>query len=438
MESIKMQDLKKTSPILWIPSAYFAMGLPFVALSLASVIMFADLGIDEASITFWTSLLILPYTLKPLWSPLLELYYTKKHFALICQLIIGFCFGLIVFLLPIDDSFAYMIAIMFGISICGATNDIATDGIYLTAIDKKTQAEYIGWQGAFYNLAKVLVNGGLVYLAGLLIRYFQAESPENAVKYAWMIIMGIMSSVMIGLFIYHRIFLPVGSRNEDYPRSFRNAMISLLDVFKAFFTKKHIWVYILFIICYRLTEGFAMKMIPLFLKAPVEVGGLGLNNETIGLIYGTFGTIAFILGSIFGGYYIARFGLKKVLFSLVCIFNIPFVIYLLFARFQPDSLIIIASGLVFEYLCYGFGFVGLTLFMMQQVAPGQHPMTHYAFASGIMNLGFMLPGMISGYVYQHTGYELFFIIALAMSIPAFLLAATIPFAHSSESSQSKS
>ncbi|MBD5367164.1 MAG: AmpG family muropeptide MFS transporter [Bacteroides sp.] len=424
-----MQDRKSPSPIAWIPTAYFAMGLPFVAVSLAAVIMFADLGIDEASITFWTSLLILPYSIKPLWSPLLELYYTKKHFALACQMIVGFCFGLIVFLLPLPDTFLYVIGVMWIITICGATNDIATDGIYLTAIDKTTQAKYIGWQGAFYNLAKVLVNGGLVYLAGTLMGYFKAESPENAARYAWMIIMGIIACVMIGIAVYHRFFMPVGSRNEESPDSFSDAMSSLLEVFKDFFTKKHIWVYIIFIVCYRLTEGFAVKMVPLFLKAPVEAGGLGLSNESIGLIYGTLGTVAFIVGSILGGYYIARFGLKKVLFSLVCIFNIPFVIYLLLAQFQPDSLAVIATGLVVEYFCYGFGFVGLTLFMMQQVAPGKHPMAHYAFASGIMNLGFMLPGMISGYVYQHLGYEMFFTIALAMSVPAFILAAVIPFAH---------
>lgn len=432
MEQTRTQDHKRQHPIKWIPTAYFAMGLPFVALSLASVIMFADLGIDEASITFWTSLLILPYSIKPLWSPLLELYHTKKQFAIVCQLLTGFCFGLMAFTLPIPHSFAYMIALMAIIAFSGATNDIATDGIYITALDKETQARYIGWQGAFYNLAKVLVNGGMVYLAGLLIRYFELEHQDRAPQYAWMTILAIMCCLMIGIAVYHKFFLPVGSRNEDSPRDFNDAVVSLFDVFKDFFTKKHIWLYILFIVCYRLTEGFAIKMVPLFLKAPVANGGLGLTNETIGLIYGTLGTVAFIIGSILGGYYIARFGLKKVIFSLICIFNIPFVIYFLFAKFQPDSLYLIASGLITEYFCYGFGFVGLTLFMMQQVAPGPHPMAHYAFASGIMNLGFMLPGMISGYVFQHIGYENFFLLALATSIPAFILGATIPFSKTTE------
>ena len=266
---------KRISPVAWIPTAYFAMGLPFVAISLAAVIMLADLGIDEASITFWTSLLILPYTLKPLWSPLLELYFTKKTFVLTCQLLSGICFGFIAFSLPLPDFFAYTITLMGVIAFCGATNDIATDGIYLTSLDKTTQARYIGWQGAFYNLAKVLVNGGLIYLAGRLMRHFGKTAPDMAATYAWMIIMGLMAGILIAVQIYH-CFFPTGSTNQETPATLRDAMSSLCDVFKDFFTKKHIWLYILFIICYRLTEGFAVKMVPLFLKAPAVAGGLGL------------------------------------------------------------------------------------------------------------------------------------------------------------------
>lgn len=421
--------VKTVNPLKWVPSVYFAMGLPFVALSLVSVIMFADLGIDEARITFWTSLLLLPYSLKPLWSPLLEIYGTKKGFVVITQLISGLSFGLIAFLLPVSNFFAFTIAMMAVIAFSGATHDIATDGIYMTALDKQKQAEFIGWQGAFYNLAKVLANGGLVGLAGILMNHFKATDPEMAPVYAWMIIIGILGALLVGLSIYHWFVLPTGSKTEDAPESFSSSMKTLFMVFKDFFTKKYIWLYILFIVCYRLTEGFAVKMVPLFLKASVENGGLGLSNSEIGLIYGTLGTIAFIVGSILGGYYIAHFGLKKVLFSLVCIFNIPFVIYYLFALFQPENIYLIASGLILEYFCYGFGFVGLTLFMMQQVAPGKHQMAHYAFASGIMNLGFMIPGMVSGWIYQHVGYEWFFMIALVVSIPSFILTLTVPFSH---------
>lgn len=431
----------KKNPLLWVPSVYFAMGLPFIVLNLVAVIMFADLGISKEQIAFWTSLLTLPYTLKFLWSPLLEIYWTKRNFVVATQAISGFCFALIAFLLPVPNFFSWAIAIMGIIAFSGATHDIATDGVYLTTLDKKTQSTYIGWQGAFYNLAKVLANGLLVALAGKLIEYFNASDPLNAPFYAWMIIMGIIAALLVCAAVYHFFVLPATPKSGKDAASFGEAMTEMGQVLLDFFKKKYIWLYILFIVCYRLTEGFAMKMVPLFLKAPLAEGGLAMTNEAIGITYGTFGTIAFIVGSILGGYFIAHYGLKKVLFTLVAIFNIPFVIYLLLALFQPngmvnimglqiDSLYVIGTGLVTEYFCYGFGFVGLTMFMMQQVAPGKHSMAHYAFASAIMNLGVMLPGMLSGWICNLVGYEAFFIIALVVAVPAFLLAWIVPFTHS--------
>ncbi|MBP3287921.1 MAG: MFS transporter [Muribaculaceae bacterium] len=422
---------KQRSPLTWVPSVYFAMGLPFIALNLVSVIMFNNLGVSMTEIAFWTSLLTLPYTLKFLWSPLLEIYWTKKNFVVATQALSGFCFALIAFLLPLPDFFSYVIAVMGVIAFSGATHDIATDGVYLTALDKKTQSTYIGWQGAFYNLAKVLANGGLVWLAGVLMTHFKETNAERAPFYAWMIIMGIIGAILIGASIYHFFMLPGAKKSTGKsPKSFSAAMNEMGQVLLDFFKKKYIWLYILFIVCYRLTEGFALKMVPIFLQAPLSEGGIALSNETMGTLYGVFGTVAFIIGSILGGYFIAHFGLKKVLFSLVCFFNVPFVIYFLFSVFQPQNLLVVGSGLVAEYFCYGFGFVGLTMFMMQQVAPGKHSMAHYAFASAIMNLGVMVPGMISGWICQHTGYELFFIIALVMSVPAFILAWIVPFSHS--------
>lgn len=427
---VTTQSSGGSSPLKWVPSVYFAMGLPFIVLNLVAVIMFDDLGLNKEDIAFWTSLLTLPYTLKFLWSPLLEIYWTKRNFVVATQAISGFCFALIAFLLPVPNFFAWVIAIMGIVAFSGATHDIATDGVYLTTLDKKTQSTYIGWQGAFYNLAKVLANGGLVALAGYLISHFKETSPEKAPFYAWMIIMGIIGGLLIALSIYHYFMLPATPKTGKSAESFSESMTEMGNVLIAFFRKKYIFLYILFIVCYRLTEGFAMKMVPIFLKAPAADGGLALSNEMMGLIYGTFGTIAFIVGSILGGYFIARYTLKKTLFSLVCIFNIPFVIYFLFSAFQPTNLIAVGGGLVLEYFCYGFGFVGLTMFMMQQVAPGKHSMAHYAFASAIMNLGVMLPGMISGWVCEKLGYEMFFIVALVMAVPAFILAWIIPFSHS--------
>lgn len=422
-------SLKNTKPIKWVPSLYFAMGLPFVILSLVSVILLDDLGISQTKIAFVTSIVILPYSLKPLWSPLLELFSTKKRIVVFCQFGAAVGLSLFAFFIQLSNFMVYVSIILFLIGLVGATHDIAADGIYLSVLDKKMQSKYIGWQGAFYNLAKVLANGLFVWLAGYLIRYFYTINATHAAQYAWGLNLIVLSGVLLIIAIYHLFNLPSKEIKNTSTQSVSSVMNEVWYVFKMFFKKKHIVLYIVFIISYRLTEGLAIKMIPIFLKASIENGGLGLSNQTIGLIYGTLGTIAFIVGSILGGYYISHFSLKKTLLSLVFIYNVPYLIYFVFAYFQPTNLWLISAGLVFEYFCYGFGFVGLTLFMMQQVAPGKHSMAHYAFATAIMNLGFMLPSMVSGYLCERLGYTLFFQFALICAIPVFILAYKLPFSN---------
>ncbi len=434
-----MDNIKpKKSPISWIPTAYFAEGMPFVMLSTVVVVMFSGMGIDMASITLWTSLIMLPWTLKPLWSPLLEMYRTKKFFVVITQLITGLTFGAIALALQLPAFFAISIALMGIIAFSGATHDIACDGIYMSELSKTDQAKYIGWQGAFYNIAKIFAMGALVYIAGVLIEYFggraEGATPEevfNANRSAWTIIILACGAIMVLLSLYHTKMLPSSPRAEN-TRSFNEQMQELWMVIRDFFTKKHIIYYLFFIVLYRLAEGFAIKVLPIFLKAPRTEGGLGLTEEQFGIYYGTFGAAAFVIGSIAAGYYVAHFGLRKTLMSLCCIFNIPYIIYLLLALFQPENNAIIAGALTLEYFGYGFGFVGLTLFMMQQIAPGKHQMAHYAFATGLMNLGVMLPGMASGWICEQIGYQNFFIFVMIATIPAFLITYFVPFTYADE------
>lgn len=441
--------MHKRSPIAWVPTAYFAMGLPFVVLNMVTVLMFKGLGVEDKLITFWTSLILLPWTLKPLWSPFLELFKTKKFFVVLTQLVTGVTFGLVAFSLNLPHFFSVAIALLAIIAFSGATHDIVCDGVYMSELTPSEQAKYIGWQGAFYNIAKIVATGGLVYLAGVLIEKYgggsgaDAEATILASRKAWMIIMAVLCAVMVLLGIYHIFMLPSGKKREQKEqRTVGQVMNELGNVLLAFFKKSHIVYYLFFIILYRFAEGFVMKIVPLFLKADRAMGGLGLSEKEIGLYYGSYGAAAFVLGSLLAGYYISSRGLRKTLFSLCCIFNLPFVVYAFFAFFQPESGIIICSGIVFEYFGYGFGFVGLTLFMMQQVAPGPHQMAHYAFASGIMNLGVMLPGMLSGWVCETLGewfnkpggYEPFFIFVLFATIPAFLITYFVPFKYNPDGS----
>lgn len=431
------------SPISWVPTVYFAMGMPFVVLNMVSVLMFKGLGIGDAQIALWTSLIMLPWTLKFLWSPFLEMFKTKKFFVVLTQIVTGAGFALVALALQLPAFFAVCIALMAMIAFSGATHDVATDGVYMSELNKQDQAKYIGWQGAFYNIAKIVASGGLVWLAGWLLKSFGGvEGAAETVRHeatvqAWMVVMLILAGVMILLSIYHIRMLPSGGKSASGTATVRETFQQLLDVIKDFFLKKHIWYYIALIILYRLAEGFVMKIVPLFLKAERSVGGLGLNEQEIGLYYGTYGAAAFVLGSLLAGYYISHRGLQKTLFSLCCIFNLPFVAYTLLAVFQPESGALIGSAIVLEYFGYGFGFVGLSLFMMQQVAPGKHQMAHYAFASGIMNLGVMLPGSISGFVSDWLGYESFFIFILFATIPAFLITYFVPFTYADEMKSEK-
>ena len=436
MQQNKTVSQQKTiNPVYWVPTAYFAMGLPFIAINLVSVFMFKDLGISDTQIAFWTSLIMMPWTLKFLWSPFLEMYRTKKFFVLVTELLSGILFGIVAFSLFFDYFFAISISTMAVIAFSGATHDIACDGVYMAELNKEEQAKYIGVQGAFYNVAKLVANGGLVAMAGALAEYFGAiegaslEANIGAYSYAWMIIFAVIAAIMVLIGLYHIRMLPSNQIPSTTKKTTSEVGRELVAVIANFFTKKHIFYYICFIILYRLAEGFIMKIAPLFLRASREVGGLGLSLKEIGTLNGVFGSAAFVLGSLLAGIYVSKFGLKRTLFTLCCIFNLPFLAYTFLAVTQPTNVYLIGTCITMEYFGYGFGFVGLTLFMMQQIAPGKHQMSHYAFASGIMNLGVMLPGMVSGYFSDLLGYRNFFIYVLIATIPAFLITYFIPFTY---------
>jgi PAT family beta-lactamase induction signal transducer AmpG len=420
------QPTTPKSPLFWIPSTWFAMGLPFVALSTASAIMYKNFGISDTSIAFWTSLIMLPWTLKPLWGPFLEMFKTKKYFVYITQIITGSIFGLIAISLHLDHFFSISITLMAIIAISASTHDTAADGIYLNELDPAQQAKYVGWQGAFYNVAKIVSGGLLVYLAGEL------EKRYGLIN-AWVTVMSFYCIIMVSLGIYNMKMLPEGGASKQVG-TLQEGFDVLKDVIITFFQKKNIWYGLAFIVFYRFAEGQAIKITPLFFKATRAEGGLGLSTSEIGLLYGVFGAAAFVLGSIVAGNFVSKSGglTRKSLLILCCFFNLPFAAYAYLAIALPTNLYVIGSAVAIEYFGYGFGFVGLILYIMQQMAPGKYKMAHYAFGSGLTNLGFMLPSMISGFVSDKIGYQYFFIWVLVSTIPAFLISWLVPLPNLNE------
>jgi PAT family beta-lactamase induction signal transducer AmpG len=420
---------KKLNPGYWVPTLYFAEGLPFVVINVVSVLMYKALKVSDSQITLFTTLIILPWTLKPIWGPLLEMFKTKKYFVVATEFIAGVTFGLLMLTLHLQSFFGLSLALFAIIAFNGATHDIAADGVYINALSESEQSKYVGWQGAFYNVAKVLSQGAFVFLAGML-------EKSLGVVTAWTMVMGLFGVVLILLSLYHSRFLPVGGATEAV-KSTKEAFATFWDVMRTFFEKKFIAWGIAFIILYRFAEGQAMKIVPLFMKADRSVGGLGLETAQIGIIYGIFPPVAFIAGSLLAGYFVAKRSLKQSLFVLCCFFNIPFAVYAFLAYALPTNFYVISVAVIFEYFGYGFGFVGLTLYMMQQIAPGKYKMAHYAFATGIMNLGMMIPSALSGFISDAVGYRNFFLWVMIATIPSFLVAWFVPFRDTAKDESAK-
>ncbi len=404
------------------------MGLPNLVLggTIASL-LYKSLGYSDTQIAFWTGLIVLPWSFKPLWGPFMELYKTKKFYIQFSQLACGLLFSLSVLSLYTSVFFPLSVTLFFLIAFFGATQDMAADGIYLSELSSSQQARYVGWQGTFYNVAKLFSNGGMVFLAGVLI-------PLLGDRDAWAIVLAIYALVMLLLGIYNRRVLPEQVVQQSIQRA-AQVWDTLKDVMVSFFQKKHIGAGILFIVLYRFAEGQGIKIMPLFLKASIAEGGLGLTESTVGLLTGIYGTAAFVLGSLAAGYFVSNKGLNRRTLLLLCaFFNLPFAAYAYLAITQASSLWVIGAAIAIEHFGYGFGFIGIILFIMQQIAPGKYQMAHYAFGSAITYFGYTIASMISGAISDYLGYAQFFIWVLVSTLPAFLVSWLVPLKQKGEES----
>jgi MFS transporter, PAT family, beta-lactamase induction signal transducer AmpG len=412
-------------PAAWVPTVYFAEGIPFYVVNYMALFFFQKMGVRNATNTLVISLLALPWTLKPIWSPMLEMYRTKKFFVVLMQVCGGLSLILIALSLNLPGYFRYAVALLAVLGLCSATHDIATDGIYIAALSTKEQAAYVGWQGSFYNLARVFSMGGLLWLAGVLTERFARVNAASATVDAWMVVFVVAGLILAVLGLYHAWMLPAGGESRR-SGSARQMMATFWDVVVSFFKKPNIYLLLLFIFLYRAGEGQVIKVGPLFLQAARQTGGLGLNPKEVGAIYGLFGSVAFVCGSVLGGYFTASLRLKRALPWLIVTLNLPVLAYWYLSVALPTSSVVIAAAMSIEMFGYGFGFVGVILLMMQEIAPGRYQTAHYAFANALMNLGVILPGAASGWIETRLGYARFFIWVMISALPALLLSRFIP------------
>lgn len=405
------------SPMRWVPTLYLAEGLPFYTVALIAGLMYKSQGLGNDTIARWTGLLGLAWVFKPLWSPLLETVSARKWLVIFFQALGGVALLVLAFALQLPAWFALSVAVLAVVALASATHDICADGLYIASLTHKQQAAYAGWQGAFFNAAKFLSLGGLVMLAGVLERHMPVAD-------AWGVIFGLLGIGMGLLALYHAWSLPP----LRTPRPQAGVLKTTWDVVVEFFRKPGIWLAIAFIVLFRAGEGQIQTIGPLFLREPRANGGLGLSTDEVGLVYGTVGTAAFLVGSVLGGYFTAWLGLKRAMPWLILAVNVPNLVFWALSVTLPGSLAVIAAALGAEMFGYGFGFVGCILFIMQVVAPGRYQTAHYALGTGVMQLGFVLFKGISGDVQTTLGYQHFFLWVLVSAIPVLLLTRFVSFA----------
>lgn len=402
-------------PWSWIPTLYFSQGIPYVVAMTLSVIMYKNLKVSNTEIALYTSWLYLPWVIKPLWSPLVDMFRTKRFWIVTLQFVIGAAFALVALTVPTEKFFQLTLAVFWLMAFSSATHDIAADGFYLLAMPQHQQAAFVGVRSTFYRLAMIAGQGGLVYLAGTL------QETTGDVTRAWTFVFLLLAAVFGAVALYHLFALPRPGADRAV-RQGGGGVMGFLAVFVAFFRKEHIGVTLAYLLLYRLAEAQALKLVTPFLLDGRDVGGLGLTTSQVGVVYGTAGVIALTAGGILGGLVISRRGLKRMLWPMILIMHTPNLVFVYLAVAQPENLYLIGGALVVEQFAYGFGFTAYMLYMMM-VADGENKTAHYAICTGFMALGMMLPGMGAGWLQDNLGYVKFFAWVCIATIPSFIATA---------------
>ena len=433
----------KSHPWAWVPSLYFAEGIPYFVVNVISVTLFKRLGMSNGDLALYTSLLYLPWVIKPLWSPVVDVFKSKRWWILVMQAIITVSFALLALSVS-PDVFGLSLVIFYVIAFASATHDIAADGFYMLALGEQEQSLFVGIRSTFYRISSVFGQGVIVVVAGLL------EERMGSIPSAWKVTLLLCGALFALLTLWHCRSLPKVERNlaggHDSDRKAANAGTKNAEagtegakaadempepcvpaggkpavhrggwgdmwrVWKTFFMKDGVWLALAFMLLYRLPEALSVKMLTPFLLDPPEAGGLGLSTAQSGLVYGTAGVIALTIGGILGGVYAARKGLRKSMWIMALSLALPCAVYLFLALVQPEQMWIVYACVVLDQFGYGFGFTAYMLYMMK-FAEGEFVTSHYAICTAFMALSMMIPGLFAGWMQEALGYVGFFIIVM--------------------------
>ncbi len=406
----------RITPWAWVPSLYFAEGVPYVAVMTISLILYKRLGLSNADITLYTSWLYLPWVIKPLWSPCVDILRSKRWWIVAMQLLIGAALAGVAFTIPgpwwLQGSLCFFWLMAFG----SATHDIAADGFYMLGLEQHEQAFFVGIRSTFYRIAIIVASGLLVGLAGVL------QVLMRSITFAWSLVFYFMAGLFIALWLYHSWVLPHPAEDCDKTRrSVREIAQEFVATVVTFFRKPQVWAAICFMLFYRMPEGLLAKVSALFLVDSARNGGLGLSDVEYGLVQGTVGVIGLTLGGILGGVAASRDGLKRWLWPMVMAITLPDIVYVYLSYALPSSLLVIDLCVFIEQFGYGFGFTAYMLYMIYY-SQGDHKTSHYALCTAFMALSMMIPGLFAGALQEAVGYPVFFLIVMGACAMTYIVA----------------
>ena len=411
------------SPWWWVPTLYFAEGIPYFIVNNISVTMFTKMGVPNGEMALFTSLLYLPWTIKPLWSPFVDIIKTKRWWILAMQLLMSATFILLTLTIPHPSAaviasghtpinlFTITLLLFIITAFASATHDIAADGFYMLALREDKQSFFVGIRSTFYRLSSIFGQGVLVYIAGSL------EKSTGNIPLSWQVTMGITAALFTAISLYHTFALPKPGRDalrttDGKPQTFGDVLREFDHTFYTYFHKPGVWLAIVFMLLYRLPEAFLLKMVNPFLLGTTATGGLALDTDTVGIVYGTIGVIALTVGGIIGGIAASRWGLKKALWPMAASMTLPCATFVYLSICLPHDLVVISTCVAVEQFGYGFGFTAYMLYMMHS-SEGKYVTAHYAICTAFMALSMMLPGLIAGYIEEAIGYRDFFWMVMA-------------------------
>lgn len=412
---MKERTSNKRTPWLWVPTLYFVEGIPYFIVNTISLVMFKDMGMDNGTLALLTSLISIPWVIKPLWSPMVDIFRSKRWWILTMQVCMLAAIGLIAATVRMS-TFTLTLILFILAAFASATHDIAADGFYMIALDQRQQSAFVGIRSTFYRIASVFGQGVLVVMAGMLERKF-GDIPK-----AWSVTMIVSAAILALMALYHLFILPkpADDHNAGEVRTVGDVLREFGEAFASFFRKKGVWLAIAFMLLYRLPEALSIKMLFPFFRDPAEVGGLGFSTEMYGVIFGTFGVVALLAGGILGGLYAARNGLRKSLWLMALSLALPCSVYLFMSIVQPQSPWLVGACVVLDQFGYGFGFSAYMLYMMY-FSNGPLKTSHYAICTAFMALSMMLPGLVAGYLQEALGYVGFFVIVMICCLATFFV-----------------